>query len=103
MRGAQVLWGRSYESGGAPPYWPWVQAIRSHVASTEPDTLRNQMGSTAPIIAEVVSDVREKLPDLAALTPIDDPESARFRLFDAIATFLKQASSSTDWCGSIPS
>ena len=23
MRGAQVLWGRSYESGGAPPYWPW--------------------------------------------------------------------------------
>ena len=44
MRGAQVLWGRSYESGGAPPYWPWVQAIRSHVASTEPDVLRSQMG-----------------------------------------------------------
>ena len=95
MRGAQVLWGRSYESGGAPPYWPWVQALRSHVASTDSDSLRNQMGSTASVIAEVVADVREKLPDLPQPTPIDDPESARFRLFDSIATFLKQASSST--------
>ena len=24
-RGAKVLWGRSYEEEGAPPYWPWVQ------------------------------------------------------------------------------
>jgi eukaryotic-like serine/threonine-protein kinase len=95
MRGAQVLWGRSYESGGAPPYWPWVQAIRSHVASTEPDMLRDQMGSAAPIIAEIIADVREKLSDLSDAPKIDDPESARFRLFDSIATFLKNASSDT--------
>jgi len=31
LRGAQVLWGRSYEEQGVPPYWPWVQAIRSYV------------------------------------------------------------------------
>lgn len=30
-RGALVLWGRCYEGGGAPSYWPWVQAIRAHV------------------------------------------------------------------------
>ena len=95
MRGAQVIWGRSYESGGAPPYWPWVQAIRSHVASTEPDTLRNQMGSTASVIAEIVPDIRQQLPDLPQATPVDDPESARFRLFDSISTFLKQASLQT--------
>ena len=23
LRGAQVLWGRSYEEQGVPPYWPW--------------------------------------------------------------------------------
>ena len=28
LRGGQVLWGRSYEEQGMPPYWPWVQAIR---------------------------------------------------------------------------
>jgi tetratricopeptide (TPR) repeat protein len=95
MRGADVYWGRSYESGGAPSYWPWVQAIRSYVANTEPDALRNQMGSSASVIAEVVSDVREKLPDLTEPPHIDDPESARFRLFDSVATFLKQASNST--------
>ncbi len=95
MRGAQVLWGRSYESGGAPPYWPWVQAIRSHVSSIEPQALRTQLGATAPVIAEVVPDVREKLPDLPAPASIDDPESARFRLFDSIATFLKNTASAT--------
>ena len=30
-RGAGVLWGRCWEAGGAPPYWPWVQALRAHV------------------------------------------------------------------------
>ena len=31
LRGAQILWGRCREEGGMPPYWPWVQAIRSYV------------------------------------------------------------------------
>lgn len=95
MRGADVYWGRSYESGGAPSYWPWVQAIRSYVAANDTDALRNQMGASASVIAEVVTDVREKLPDIAHPPHIDDPESARFRLFDSVATFLKQSSSST--------
>jgi DNA-binding SARP family transcriptional activator len=27
-RGASILWGRGWSGGGAPPYWPWRQAIR---------------------------------------------------------------------------
>ena len=27
--GARVLWGRCWKRGGAPPYWPWTQALRS--------------------------------------------------------------------------
>ncbi|MCH8222820.1 MAG: AAA family ATPase [Chloroflexi bacterium] len=92
-RGAQVLWGRCYEETGAPPYWPWVQAIRSYVTDKEAETLRAEMGSTASVIAEIVPDVKERLPDLQAPPQIDDPESARFRLFDSISTFLKKASS----------
>ena len=38
-RGAQVLWGRCYEEEGAPPYWPWVQAIRSYVEPRNTDQL----------------------------------------------------------------
>jgi len=27
--GILVGWGRVWESGGAPPYWPWIQAVRA--------------------------------------------------------------------------
>ena len=32
-RGARVLVGRCWEAGGAPAYWPWVQALRPHAAT----------------------------------------------------------------------
>jgi tetratricopeptide (TPR) repeat protein len=91
LRNAQVLWGRCYEGAGAPPYWPWVQAIRSYLTNHEPDELRQQMGSTASVISEIVTDVKDRLPDVQKPVELDDPESARFRLFDSIATFLKNA------------
>jgi DNA-binding SARP family transcriptional activator len=28
-RGALILWGRCWEAGGAPAYWPWVQSLRT--------------------------------------------------------------------------
>ncbi|MFQ6029083.1 MAG: AAA family ATPase, partial [Dehalococcoidia bacterium] len=37
QRGAQVFWGWCYEEAGAPPYWPWVQPIRSYVQQHKPD------------------------------------------------------------------
>jgi serine/threonine protein kinase len=91
LRSAQVLWGRCYEGTGAPPYWPWVQAIRSYIATRESDDLRRVMGSTASVIAEIVTEVKERIPDVQAPAALDDPESARFRLFDSITTFLKSA------------
>ena len=90
LRQAQVLWGRCYEGEGAPPYWPWVQAIRSYVRDIDPEQLRSEMGSGAADIAEVVSDVREQLPGLDA-PPQLEPEQARFRLFDSITAFLRNA------------
>jgi hypothetical protein len=27
-RGATVAWGRCWEAGGAPAYWPWIQIFR---------------------------------------------------------------------------
>jgi len=90
MRGAQVLWGRCYEGEGAPPYWPWVQIVRAYVHDREPKELLSELGSGAPDIADVVSEVRERLPGLPAATKLE-PEQARFRLFDSITTFLKNA------------
>ncbi|PKB64098.1 MAG: hypothetical protein BZY80_04180 [SAR202 cluster bacterium Io17-Chloro-G2] len=92
LRGAQVLWGRRYEEQGVPPYWPWVQAIRSYVRDSDSEQLRLDMGSGAADIAEVVSDVKDRLPDLRPPPQAESPEQARFRLFDSITTFLKAAS-----------
>jgi class 3 adenylate cyclase len=67
-----------------------VQAIRAYVHGRNPKALLSEMGSGASEIAQVVSDVRERLPDLPP-PPVLDPEQARFRLFDSITTFLKNA------------
>ena len=91
MRGARVLWGRSYEDRGMPPYWPWVQFIRRYVRDADPENLRSEMGSGAADIAEMVSDVRDRFPDLPA-PPVMEPEQARFKLFDSITAFLRSAS-----------
>ncbi|MFQ6028743.1 MAG: serine/threonine-protein kinase PknK, partial [Dehalococcoidia bacterium] len=92
LRSAQVLWGRCYEEQGMPPYWPWVQAIRSYVRERDPDQIRSEMGAGAADIAEVVSDVKERLPDVGPPPELESPEQARFRLFDSITAFLKAAS-----------
>ena len=91
LRNAQVLWGRCYEGEGAPAYWPWVQVVRSYVHDRDPKELMSEMGPGAADIAQVVSEVRERLPGLPT-PPALEPEQARFRLFDSITTFLKNAS-----------
>lgn len=93
-QGAQVYWGWCYEGEGAPPYWPWIQLIRSYVRSATADQLESDMGSNAAAIATLLPEVHEKLPSLRT-PPELEPEQARFRLFDSIASFLKNASAAT--------
>ena len=91
--GAQVMWGWCYEHAGAPPYWPFVQPIRAYIESADPRQLSSQMGSGGAAIAEILPELREKLPDLGQPANVE-PEQARFRLFDSLATFLKNAAQS---------
>src|SRR4030095_301565 len=88
---AQVLTGSCYEGEGAPAFWPWLQIVRQYVQSREPSTLLSIMGPGASEIAHVVYEIKEMLPDLPPL-PALEPEQARFRLFDSVTTFLKNAS-----------
>jgi DNA-binding CsgD family transcriptional regulator/tetratricopeptide (TPR) repeat protein len=92
-RGAQILWGWCYEEEGAPPFWPWVQLLRAYVQQRDPEQLQLEMGPGAADIAEVISEVRGKLPGLEPPLALQ-LEQARFRLFDSISTFLKNAAQS---------
>ena len=89
--GAQVLWGWCYEHAGAPPYWPYVQPIRNLIEPVDAHRLTSQLASGGAAIAEIVPEIREKLPKLGLLSAAE-PEQARFRLFDSVATFLKNVS-----------
>lgn len=90
LRGAQLLVGRCYEGDGAPPFWPWVQILRACIQDRDPQALLAQMGTGAADIGQVVPELRERLPGLAA-APALEPEQARFRLFDSVTTFLRNA------------
>src|SRR5919201_2143755 len=90
-RGAEVLVGRCWEAGGAPAYWPWVQALRMRLDDPDLDRLRAQLGGGAAEIAQILPELAELLPGL----PEADGRAAegeRLRLFDAVAGFLRRAS-----------
>jgi class 3 adenylate cyclase len=93
VRGAKVHWGRCHEGEAAPAYWPWTEAIRSYVREADPVGLAWELGGGGAEVARIVPEIRERVSGLPE-PPELDPEQARFRLFDSIATFLTGASSS---------
>jgi len=91
LRGAQVLLGRCYESEASLPYIPFVQAIRQYVMEREPDALRSELADGASDVAKLVSEIRQRIPDLPE-PPQVEPEQERYRLFESVASFLVNAS-----------
>src|SRR5262245_1108043 len=63
--GCTVVWGRCWEAGGAPAYWPWIQIFRD--LQMEED-----------LFAE------------ASREPAGSPEEMRFRAFDRAVLKLKE-------------
>src|SRR5262245_60168345 len=88
LQGAQVFTGRCYEGDGAPPFWPWVQIVRAYLHDCDLDTLRADLGTGAVDIADVLSEVRKRLPQLPT-APTMESAHTRFRFFDSFTTFLR--------------
>ena len=94
LRGAQLLLGRCYESEASLPYIPFVQAIRAYVNERDPDELRAELGNGAADVAKLVSEIRQRLPDLPMPTQLET-EQERYQLFESVTTFLVNASRNT--------
>jgi DNA-binding SARP family transcriptional activator len=81
-RGTAVHWGRAFEGGATPAFWPWLSPLRALVARS----------GTAAAVA----------PELASLVDTDGSEAAgapqadrtRFRLFDAVTSLIADTSAS---------
>jgi class 3 adenylate cyclase len=92
-QGARVVWGRCWEHGGAPAYWPWAQVLRSLSRGIEFAQLSKWMESGAAEIAQIAPELGNQIggvPDLPSAS-LGQPEKARFRLFDSLTAFLGNA------------
>ena len=89
-RGAEVLVGRCWEAGGAPAFWPFVQALRTYVRAHDRTTVRQLLGSGSAELAQLLPELAEVVPTPPPASAVE-PETARFRLFDAVASFLRAA------------
>ena len=91
-QGALVLWGRCHEEAGEPPYWPWVQILRTYVDASSLDEVRFNMGKAAKDIAALVPELLDSSHHThPTLTATADGSPERFRTFDAIRQFFHQA------------
>jgi predicted ATPase/DNA-binding SARP family transcriptional activator len=93
-RGALVVVGRCWEAGGAPAYWPWVQALRTYVRNADGEAMRRQLGAGASDLAQILPELHALFRDLPEPTALET-ESARFRLFDSVAAFLRNVAIAT--------
>src|SRR4029079_5220587 len=50
-RGFTVLWGRCWESGGAPAYWPWLDLIAELARALDEATLARVVAHRAAVLA----------------------------------------------------
>ncbi|HVF79906.1 MAG TPA: AAA family ATPase [Solirubrobacteraceae bacterium] len=99
VAGATVLWGRAWDGGGAPAYWPWLRILRRLASQRD---ITEALGALGP---EATGRLTRLIPSLArapehlaggehagAAPAADDPgesDAARFQLFDAITSLLR--------------
>jgi class 3 adenylate cyclase len=90
LRGAQVLAGRSYEGAVEVAYFPFVEAFRQYVRARPDAELRRELGDGAPDVANIVSEIRQRFPDLPTPPPLQG-DAERLRLFGSVTEFLRAA------------
>ncbi len=91
QRGFVVHWGRCWESGGAPAYFPWLGVLSSMALALDDSALSLALGEGAAVLAELLPELRQRLPPVSSGAP-PPPEEARFRVFRAIVALTRERS-----------
>ena len=76
---------------GAPAFWPWVQVVNGLLDRFSDEALRGALRFGAGDLAQIVPQIKELIPDLEPPAPAE-PETAQFRVFEAITSFLRRLS-----------
>ena len=89
-RGFTVLWGRCWEAGGAPAYWPWLDIIAELARAVDDPALARVLGDGAALLGEIVPELRARLPDTGPGAP-PPADEGRFRLWRAVSALVHEA------------
>jgi predicted ATPase len=74
-RGATILFAHAHETPASPPFWIWTQLIRAYATARQDGSVRGLLQQVAPL-----------------MTGAAVPPGAEFKLFDAVARLVKEAS-----------
>ena len=86
-RGVPVWWGRGWEDGSAPAFWPWNTALRRWMDRVGDEAVVTAAGSWSAELAHVFPVLRDRIPELRQ-SESRESDGARFRLFDIVSRFL---------------
>jgi len=89
-----IVWGRSWEAGGAPAYYPFLDPLSAFAETLGDAELALSLGEGASGAATLVPAIAARLPDGPASVS-SDPEQARFRLFRALTGLVRRAAASS--------
>ena len=87
--GGTVLLGHC-DADALTPYQPFVEALRRYVASCPSRVLERRSPSDLSELTRLVPELVQRVPGLEP--PIDRGDADRLRLFEAVSTFLEEAS-----------
>ncbi|HYR78367.1 MAG TPA: AAA family ATPase, partial [Candidatus Dormibacteraeota bacterium] len=94
-RGMRVLWGRCWEAGDSPPYWPWIEVLRECIGDRTPDSALDPVAILG-IARQAESASHQGDPGESARVSIAPEESdlGRFALYEATTRLLKRTAES---------
>jgi tetratricopeptide (TPR) repeat protein len=93
-QGIRVLWGRCWEGGGAPPFWPWGQVIGALAEDCDEQTLASWLSGGAAQVAQLAPGLAGRLGTTTIPeAPAHESDAARFYLFEAVAGLFRRAAS----------
>lgn len=91
--GATVLRGGSSQAEGMPPYLPFLEALGHYIQHAPAEELQMQDAATLQALASQFPELTTRLGTLPT-SAASLPEQARFRLYEAVGTFLQHLGAS---------
>jgi hypothetical protein len=93
----RVIFGRTWEAGGTPAFWPWIQVFRACVKQGADPQEVAILKSGAPEIGRLIANdggsvvgTKARSNEVVPPPSAGEPAEQRFGLFDSAASFIKR-------------